>query len=180
MGAKITIDSATLMNKGLEVIEAKWLFNLSSDQIEVVVHRQSYVHSMVQFFDGSVKAQIGVPDMKIPIQYALSYPNRLKSDFDRISFTDFPVLTFEKPDLINFRNLALAFKALQNGGNQPCILNAANEVVVEAFLCERIGFYQMSDIIEQTLEKIPYIASPNYEIFKQSNDEAKKYSQSLI
>ncbi len=180
MGAKITIDCASLMNKGLEVIEAKWLFNLEPDQIEVVIHRQSLIHSMVQFFDGSIKAQMGVPDMKVPIQYALSYPKRLKSNYPRISFTDYPLLTFEKPDTINFRNLALAYKALQNGGNQPCILNAANEVVVEAFLCERIGFYEMSDIIEQTLEKIPYIADPNYENYKQTNDEAKKYSQSLI
>ncbi len=180
MGAKITIDSATLMNKGLEVIEAKWLFNLYPNQIEVVVHRQSVIHSMVQFFDGSVKAQLGIPDMKVPILYALSYPERLKTDYPRLSFDKYPNLTFEQPDLVNFRNLALAFKALQNGGNQPCILNAANEVVVEAFLCERIGFFQMSDIIEQTLEKIPYIATPNYENYKQSNDEAKKFSQSLI
>ncbi len=180
MGAKITIDSASLMNKGLEVIEAKWLFNLDPQQIEVVVHRQSLIHSMVQFIDGSVKAQMGVPDMKVPIQYALSYPVRIKSHFPRMSFSDYPLITFEKPDIINFRNLALAYKALQIGGNQPCILNAANEVVVEAFLCERIGFYQMSDIIEQTLDKIPYIAAPNYENYRQSNDEAKKYSQSLI
>jgi 1-deoxy-D-xylulose-5-phosphate reductoisomerase len=123
---------------------------------------------------------MGVPDMKVPIQYALSYPERLKSDYPRISFTDYPLLTFDKPDTKNFRNLTLAYNALEKGGNQPCILNAANEVVVEAFLCERIGFYQMSDIIEQTLEKIPYIAAPNYENYKQTNDEAKKYSQSLI
>ena len=180
MGAKITIDSATLMNKGLEVIEAKWLFNLQAEQIEVVVHRQSIIHSMVQFLDGSIKAQMGLPDMKLPIQYALSYPERIKSNFPRLSFTQYPSLTFEQPDTTNFRNLAIAYRALQKGGNQPCILNAANEVVVEAFLCERIGFFQMSDIIEQTLEKIPYIAAPNYETYKQSNDEAKKFSHSLI
>ena len=180
MGAKITIDSATLMNKGLEVIEAKWLFNLNPDQIDIVVHRQSIIHSMVQFIDGSIKAQMGVPDMKLPIQYALSYPQRIKSNLPRLSFAQYPTLTFERPDTTNFRNLALAYKALQNGGNQPCILNAANEVVVEAFLCERIGFFQMSDVIEQTLEKIPYIAAPNYENYKQSNDEAKKFSRSLI
>jgi len=180
MGAKITIDSATLMNKGLEVIEAKWLFNLQPGQIEVIVHRQSVIHSMVQFLDGSMKAQLGIPDMKLPIHYALAYPERLQTTYPRLSFEKYPTLTFEPPDLANFRNLALAYRALQNGGNQPCVLNAANEVVVEAFLCERIGFFEMSEVIEQTLEKIPYIAAPNYENYKQSNDEAKKFSQSLL
>lgn len=180
MGAKITIDSASMMNKGLEVIEAKWLFNLNPDQIEVVVHRQSIVHSMVQFIDGSVKAQMGLPDMKLPIQYALGFPARLPSALPRLSFSQYPTLTFDPPDTTNFRNLDLAFRALNEGGNKPCILNAANEIVVEAFLREKIGFLEMSDVIEQTLEKIPYISDPNYEIYKQSNDEAKSYSLSLI
>lgn len=180
MGAKITIDSASLMNKGLEVIEAKWLFNLNPDQIEVVVHRQSIVHSMVQFIDGSIKAQMGLPDMKLPILYALGYPNRLNSALPRLSFNNYPSLTFEAPDTTNFRNLNLAYRALREGGNKPCILNAANEIVVEAFLREKIGFLEMSDIIEQTMEKIPYISDPNYEIYKQSNEEAKTFSLSLI
>jgi 1-deoxy-D-xylulose-5-phosphate reductoisomerase len=180
MGAKITIDSASLMNKGLEVIEAKWLFNVNPDQIEVVVHRQAIIHSMVQFTDGSIKAQMGLPDMRLPIQYAFSYPERLSSNFPRFDFTKYPSLTFEKPDTENFRNLSLAFRVLQNGGNQPCILNAANEIAVEAFLQERIGFFEMSDIIEQTLEKIPFITTADYETYKLSNEEAIKYSRSLI
>jgi 1-deoxy-D-xylulose-5-phosphate reductoisomerase len=180
MGAKVTIDSATLMNKGLEVIEAKWLFNLHPEQIDVVVHRQSIIHSMVQFCDGSIKAQMGLPDMRLPIQYALGYPERLHADFPRLDFTKYPSLTFEQPDTTNFRNLALAFKALRDGGNQPCVLNAANEIVVDAFLKEKLGFFEMSDIIEQTLEKIPFIASADYETYKISNEEAKKYSKSLI
>ncbi len=180
MGAKITIDSATLMNKGLEVIEARWLFNLAPAQIDVVVHRQSIIHSMVQFCDGSIKAQMGLPDMRLPIQVALGYPQRLTSNYARFDFTKYPSLTFEPPNTKNFRNLALAFKALNDGGNQPCVLNAANEIVVEAFLQDKIGFFQMSDIIEKTLEKIPYIANPEYENYKQTNEEAKKFSLSLI
>jgi 1-deoxy-D-xylulose-5-phosphate reductoisomerase len=180
MGAKITIDSASLMNKGLEVIEARWLFNVLPDQIDVVVHRQSIIHSMVQFTDGSIKAQMGLPDMRLPIQYAIGYPERLASNFPRFNFAQYPSLTFELPDTKNFRNLALAFNVLRKGGNQPCILNAANEAVVEAFLQDRIGFLEMSDIIEQTLEKIPYIANPDYENYKQTNEEAIQYSRSLI
>jgi len=180
MGPKITIDSATLMNKGLEVIEARWLFDLSPSQIEVIIHRQSIIHSMVQFVDGSIKAQMGLPDMRLPIQYALGYPQRLISDFPRFDFTKYPSLTFELPDITHFRNLSLAFQALKEGGNRPCILNAANEIVVDAFLKDKIGFFEMSDIIEQTLEKIPYIAAPDYEHYKQTNEEAKLYSSSLI
>jgi 1-deoxy-D-xylulose-5-phosphate reductoisomerase len=180
MGAKITIDSASMMNKGLEVIEAKWLFHLNPEQIDVVIHRQSIVHSMVQFCDGSIKAQMGLPDMRLPIQYALGYPERLSSDFPRLNFSNYPTLTFEQPDFVNFRNLALAFRALKSGGNQPCVLNAANETVVDAFLKEKIGFFEMSDIIEQTLEKIPFIAEPNYESYRLSNEDAKLYSKSLI
>ena len=144
MGAKVTIDSASLMNKGLEVIEAKWLFGLKADQVEVVVHPQSIIHSLVQFEDGSIKAQLGLPDMRLPIQFALSYPERLKSAFPRFDFAKYPALTFEKPDTETFRNLALAFEALAQGGNMPCVLNAANEVAVEEFLQDRIGFLQMS------------------------------------
>ncbi len=180
MGAKITIDSASLMNKGFEVIEARWLFNISPDKIDVIVHRQSIVHSMVQFRDGSIKAQMGLPDMRLPIQYALGYPERLKSTFTRFDFTQYPSLTFELPDTKNFPNLTLAFDALRLGGNRPCVLNAANEVVVEAFLHDKIGFLEMSQIIEQTLEKIPYIATPDYENYKQTNEEAKQFSRSLI
>ena len=180
MGAKITIDSASLMNKGLEVIEARWLFNIDPSDIDVIVHRQSIIHSMVQFKDGSIKAQMGLPDMRLPIQYALGYPERLTSDFARFDFTQYPSLTFERPDTKNFQNLALAFEVLRKGGNQPCVLNAANEIAVEAFLQDRIGFLEMSGIIEQTLEKIPYIADPDYEIYKQTNEEAKLFSRSLI
>jgi len=180
MGAKITIDSASLMNKGLEVIEARWLFNIDPSRIDVIVHRQSIIHSMVQFNDGSIKAQMGLPDMRLPIQYALGYPQRLNSNFDRLDFTKYPSLTFEMPDIKNFRNLALAFEVLRKGGNQACILNAANEIAVEAFLQDRVGFLEMSRIIEQTLEKIPYIATPDYENYKQTNEEAKQFSRSLI
>lgn len=161
MGAKITIDSATLMNKGLEVIEAKWLFNLSVKQIDVIVHPQSIVHSIVQFTDGSMKAQMGLPDMKLPIQYALAYPNRIKSDFKRFNFMDYPNFSFQQADIKTFRNLALAFSALERGGNMPCILNAANEVVVEAFLQDKIGFLQMSDVIESCMQGISFIEKPN-------------------
>ena len=173
MGAKITIDSATLMNKGLEVIEAKWLFNLQRDQIEVIVHPQSIIHSLVQFEDGSMKAQMGLPDMKLPIQYALSYPKRLKTDFPRFNFADYSSLTFEQPEIKIFRNLGLAFNALERGGNVPCALNAANEVVVEAFLKDRIGFLEMSEVIETCLEKIPLIKSPVYEDFVETDKETR-------
>lgn len=180
MGAKITIDSASLMNKGLEVIEAKWLFGLRNDQIEVVVHPQSIVHSLVQFEDGSIKAQLGLPDMKLPIQYALSYPNRLKAGFPRFSFIDYPQLTFEKPDLETFRNLALAFSAMERGGNLPCILNAANEVVVSAFLQEKVGFLQMSDIIESCMAKVAYIANPVLSDYVATDQESRRVAQELI
>lgn len=163
MGVKVTIDSATLMNKGLEVIEAKWLFGLDLDQIEVIIHPQSIIHSMVQFEDGSIKAQLGLPDMRIPIQFALSYPHRFKSDFPRFNFADHPRLTFEKPDLENFRNLRLAYDAIGKGGNMPCVLNAANEVVVDEFLNEKIGFLQMSEVVENCLQKMDFISSPTFE-----------------
>ncbi|WP_162052879.1 1-deoxy-D-xylulose-5-phosphate reductoisomerase [Pontibacter pamirensis] len=180
MGAKITIDSASLMNKGLEVIEAKWLFGLRNEQIEVVVHPQSIIHSLVQFEDGSIKAQLGLPDMKLPIQYALAYPQRLKSDFPRFSFMDYPQLTFEQPDLKTFRNLQLAFDAMEKGGNMPCILNAANEVVVSAFLRDEVGFLQMSDVIESCLAKVAYIANPSYEDYVSTDKEARKRAAELI
>jgi 1-deoxy-D-xylulose-5-phosphate reductoisomerase len=160
MGAKITIDSASLMNKGLEVIEAKWLFGLSDEQIEVVVHPQSIVHSLVQFQDGSLKAQLGLPDMKLPIQYALGYPARLANDFPRFSFLGYPTLTFEAPDYAAFPNLELAFGAMRRGGNAPCILNAANEIAVAAFLQEQIGFRQMSDLVAGCLTRVSYLAEP--------------------
>jgi len=163
MGAKITIDSASLMNKGLEVIEAKWLFGLKSEQIDVIVHPQSIIHSLVQFTDGSMKAQMGLPDMKLPIQYALGYPNRIKSDFTRFDFMNYPYLTFEPADVKTFRNLALAFESLNRGGNASCILNAANEVAVDAFLKDKIGFLQMSDVVENCLQKVDYIANPVYD-----------------
>lgn len=163
MGAKITIDSASMMNKGFEVIEAKWLFGVSQEQIEVVVHPQSIVHSMVQFNDGSVKAQLGMPDMRLPIQYAFGYPNRLPNNYERVDFSKIATLTFEKPDLNRFRNLAFAFEAMQKGGNMPCILNAANEVVVHAFLHDKIGFLQMSDIIEWAMMAMPFVAEPSYD-----------------
>ncbi|GAB3201860.1 1-deoxy-D-xylulose-5-phosphate reductoisomerase [Pontibacter aydingkolensis] len=180
MGAKITIDSASLMNKGLEVIEAKWLFGLKNEQIEVVVHPQSIIHSLVQFEDGSIKAQLGLPDMKLPIQYALGYPNRLKSDFPRFNFMDYPQLTFEQPDLETFRNLALAFKAMEQGGNMPCILNAANEIAVSAFLRDEVGFLQMSDIIESCMAKVAYIANPSFEDYVTTDREAREKAIQLI
>jgi 1-deoxy-D-xylulose-5-phosphate reductoisomerase len=173
MGAKITIDSASLMNKGLEVIEAKWLFGLKDEQIEVIVHPQSIIHSLVQFEDGSMKAQMGLPDMKLPIQYALSYPERLKTDFPRFNFADYPSLTFEKADIETFHNLGLAFESLARGGNIPCALNAANEVVVEAFLKERIGFLEMSEVIETCIDKISLISSPNYEDYVETDKETR-------
>ncbi len=173
MGAKVTIDSATLMNKGLEVIEAKWLFGLKPDQVEVVVHPQSIVHSLVQFQDGSMKAQLGLPDMRLPIQFAMSFPQRLKSDFPRFDFANFPSLTFEKPDTETFRNLALAFEALARGGNMPCVLNAANEVAVAEFLKDRIGFLEMSEVVQRCLEKMDYIASPTLEDYVSTDTETR-------
>lgn len=180
MGAKITIDSATLMNKGLEVIEARWLFNLSPEQIEVVIHPQSIIHSMVEFRDGSIKAQMGLPDMRIPIQFALSYPNRLKSAFPRYSFADYPVLNFEKPDMETFRNLAFAYDALQRGGNVPCILNAANEIAVDAFLKDEISFLQIQDIIEACVQKVPFIASPGLEDYYRTDKETRIRAKEII
>jgi len=180
MGAKITIDSASLMNKGLEVIEAKWLFGLRNDQIEVVVHPQSIIHSLVQFEDGSIKAQLGLPDMKLPIQYALGYPQRLKSDFPRFSFLDYPQLTFEQPDLDTFGNLQLAFRAMEQGGNMPCILNAANEVAVAAFLRDEVGFLQMSEVIESCMTKVTYIANPSFEDYVDTDREARTRAAELI
>jgi len=173
MGAKITIDSASMMNKGLEMIEAKWLFNLKPEQIDVVVHPQSIVHSIVQFADGSMKAQMGLPDMKLPIQYALSYPQRLKSHFPRFDFLKYPSLTFEKPDEEAFPNLTLAKEALSRGGNLPCILNAANEIAVDAFLNDQIGFLEMSELIEQSMQQIRYIEHPTLEDYISTNKETR-------
>jgi len=180
MGAKITIDSASMMNKGLEVIEAKWLFGLKDEQIDVVVHPQSIIHSIVQFGDGSMKAQMGLPDMKLPIQYALAFPNRLKSDFPRFNFLDYPQLTFEQPDTKTFRNLALAFEALKQGGNQPCILNAANEIAVDAFLKDKVGFLEMSDIIEQSMQRVSFIKKPNYSDYVATDAETRSFATQLI
>lgn len=173
MGAKITIDSASLMNKGLEVIEAKWLFNLKPEQIDVVVHPQSIIHSIVQFTDGSMKAQMGLPDMKLPIQYALTYPKRLKTDFPRFDFMNYPALTFEAPDRKTFRNLDLAFEALHRGGNMPCILNAANEIAVEALLKNQIGFLEMSAVVEHCMENQAFIAKPSYEDYVHTDAETR-------
>ena len=173
MGAKITIDSATLMNKGFEVIEAKWLFGLKPEQIEVLVHRQSIIHSMVQFNDGSIKAQLGIPDMRHPIQYALTFPNRLNADIQRVDFSKFSNLTFEKPDFETFKNLSLAYFAMEKGGNMPCVLNAANEVVVAAFLQNKIGFLQMGNIIEKMLHTISFIKKPDYEDFVKCDNETR-------
>ncbi len=180
MGAKVTIDSASLMNKGLEVIEAKWLFGLKNDQIEVVVHPQSIVHSMVQFEDASIKAQLGLPDMRVPIQFALAYPERLKSDFPRMNFTDYPSLTFEKPDMETFANLGLAYKALAAGGNKPCILNAANEIAVREFLNDRIGFLEMSDVVAACLDKIDFIADPSIEDYVTTDKETRIKAEEII
>jgi len=174
MGAKITIDSASMMNKGLEVIEAKWLFGLKPEQVEVIVHPQSIIHSLVQFEDGSMKAQLGLPDMKLPIQYAMAYPDRLPNSFERFNFLDYPHLTFEQPDLKTFKNLQLAYDALGKGGNAPCVLNAANEVVVEAFLKDQIGFLQMSDIIADTMQKCTFVAQPLLEDYIASDTEARR------
>ena len=180
MGAKITIDSATLMNKGLEVIEAKWLFNLNKEQIDVVVHPQSIIHSAVQFEDGSIKAQLGIPDMNLPIQYALGFPNRLKNNFKRFSFFDYPNLTFEKADEKTFRNLSLAFRAMSKGGNSACILNAANEIAVEAFLNDKIGFLNMSDLIDNCLEKITFVKSPTIEDYIETDQQTRLLANKLL
>ena len=180
MGAKITIDSASMMNKGLEVIEAKWLFDLKQDQIEVIVHPQSIVHSLVQFKDGSMKSQLGLPDMKLPIQYALAYPDRLPNTFERFNFMDYPSLTFEQPDVKSFRNLQLAYDALEKGGNAPCVLNAANEVVVDAFLKDKVRFLQMSDIIADTLQKCTFVKNPSLEDYIASDAEARRITKDNI
>lgn len=180
MGAKISIDSATLMNKGLEMIEAKWLFGLEPDQINVVVHPQSIIHSMVQFEDGSIKAQMGLPDMKLPIQYAMAYPVRLKNKFPRYNFENSNLLNFDQPDMKTFRNLYLAKEAMYKGGNMPCILNAANEIAVYAFLKNRIGFLDMTDLIEQTLEKIEFIEKPSLDDYFETDGAARNFAASLI
>ncbi|VXD16838.1 1-deoxy-D-xylulose-5-phosphate reductoisomerase [Marinoscillum sp. 108] len=180
MGAKITIDSATLMNKGLEVIEAKWLFGVKLDQIEVVVHPQSIIHSMVQFEDGSIKAQLGLPDMRLPIQYALSFPERFKSDFPRFDFINYPELTFEKPDTKTFRNLQLAFDAIDKGGNTPCILNAANEIAVAEFLQDNIGFLEISDVIAACMQKVSYISEPELDDYINTDIETRIIAKELI
>lgn len=180
MGAKITIDSASLMNKGLEVIEAKWLFNLDVSQIEVIVHPQSIVHSIVQFRDGSMKAQMGLPDMKLPIQYALAYPERINNDFPRFDFLKFSQLNFEQPDKETFRNLALAYRALEADGNMPCIMNAANEVVVAAFLKEEIGFLEMSQVIEQCMNEVSYLRQPQFEDYVNTDKESRLLAEQLV
>ena len=180
MGAKITIDSASMMNKWFEVIEAKWLFGVQPQQIEVVVHPQSVIHSMVQFEDGAIKAQLGMPDMRLPIQYAFSYPDRIQSSFERLDFTKCTDLTFEQPDTKRFRNLALAYEALHQAGNMPCIVNAANEVVVAAFLHDEVGFLEMSDIIEKTMNKVAYIEHPTYDDYVATDAEARRVAQLLI
>ncbi|TXH53387.1 MAG: 1-deoxy-D-xylulose-5-phosphate reductoisomerase [Bacteroidia bacterium] len=180
MGSKITIDSATLMNKGLEMIEAKWLFGLKNDQIEVIVHRESILHSFVQFVDGSMKAQMGLPDMKLPIQYALGFPQRLQNDFKRFDFKNYSKLHFDAPDYKTFRNLAIAKEAMEKGGNVPCIMNAANEMVVESFLNNRVGFLEMSDVIEKVIEKIPFIEHPTLEDYEKSDHEARKLATELL
>lgn len=177
MGAKITIDSASLMNKGLEVIEARWLFNLRPEQIDVIVHPQSIIHSLVQFRDGSMKAQMGLPDMKLPIQYALGYPKRLDADFPRFNFINYPNLSFEAPDKETFRNLQLAYDALEKGGNMPCILNAANEVAVQAFLEERIGFLALSETVEYTMQQCSFLPKPSYDDYVQTDAEARRIAE---
>lgn len=180
MGAKITIDSASMMNKGFEMIEAKWLFDVTPDQVQVVVHLQSVIHSMVQFEDGAVIAQLGIPDMKLPIAYAFSFPTRMRSMAPRLDFNQYSTLTFEEPDMERFRNLAFAFEAARQGGNMPCILNAANEVVVAAFLQDRIGFLQMSDVIEQTMRKASFIVNPSYEDYVATDTEARRLAAELF
>lgn len=180
MGAKITVDSASMMNKGLEVIEAKWLFDLDPSQIDVIIHPQSIIHSIVQFRDGSMKAQMGLPDMKLPIQYALGFPYRLESNFPRFNFIDYPNLSFQQVDLEKFRNLAIAFEALKKGGNVPCIVNAANEVAVDAFLHEKIGFLAMSDLITETISKVSYITKPDINDYINSDAEARKIALDIL
>ena len=180
MGCKVTIDSATLMNKGLEVIEARWLFGITAENIEVIVHPQSIIHSMVQFSDGSIKAQMGLPDMRLPIQYALGYPRRLVSDFPRFNFLDFPEFTFSKPDSENFRNLALAYTALEKGGNMPCILNASNEIAVDAFLKDKINFIQIPQVIEQSMQKASFIKKPSLADYIASNQETRIITLEII
>jgi 1-deoxy-D-xylulose-5-phosphate reductoisomerase len=180
MGAKISVDSATLMNKGLEMIEAKWLFNLHPDQVQVLIHPQSIIHSMVQFEDGSIKAQMGLPDMKLPIQYAMAFPQRIPNQFPRYDFKKPATLTFEEPDTRTFRNLSLAIEALNKGGNMPCILNAANEIAVYAFLRNRIGFLDMTEVVEQAMSKVAYIEKPTLEEYFDSDGEARSFAASLI
>jgi 1-deoxy-D-xylulose-5-phosphate reductoisomerase len=180
MGAKISIDSATLMNKGLEMIEAKWLFNLRPDQIQVVIHPQSIIHSMVQFEDGSIKAQMGLPDMKLPIQYALSFPKRIKNDYPRFDFKKVSNLNFEEPDYRTFKNLTLAIEALNKGGNLPCVLNAANEIAVYAFLKNKIGFLEMTDVVERTMQKVSFLDKPTLDDYYESDGEARSYAADLI
>src|SRR6185503_12643638 len=180
MGAKISIDSATLMNKGLEMIEARWLFDVKPEQVQVLVHPQSIIHSMIQFEDGSIKAQMGLPDMKLPIQYALSFPRRIASNFPRYDFRKPATLTFEEPDVKTFRNLTLATEALFKGGNLPCVLNAANEIAVFAFLRNRIGFLDMTDLIERTMQYVPGIENPTLEEYFDSDGEARNFAASLI
>ena len=180
MGAKITIDSASLMNKGLEAIEAKWLFNLQSDQIEVVVHPQSIIHSMVQFTDGSIKAQLGLPDMKLPIHYALAYPQRVNSNFERFNFLNYPEFTFTQADTKTFRNLDIAFRAMEKGGNMPCIINAANEIVVDAFLKDKIGFLQMSDVIETCMQQIEFISHPTLQNYLETDQQTRIFASELV
>ena len=180
MGAKITIDSATLMNKGLEVIEAKWLFGLEKEKIDVIVHPQLIIHSAVQFEDGSIKAQLGLPDMKLPIQYALGFPRRLKNTFTRFSFLDYPELTFEKADEKTFRNLALAYRAMKKGGNSPCVLNAANEIAVDAFLNDKIGFLNMSDLIDNCLEKITFVKNPTIDDYIETDRETRILAKTIL
>ena len=180
MGAKITIDSATLMNKGLEVIEAKWLFNLRPEQIQVVIHPQSIIHSMVQFEDGSIKAQMGLPDMKLPIQYAMAFPQRIANNFPRYNFRQPSMLQFDEPDTKTFRNLALAMEAMKQGGNMPCILNAANEIAVYAFLRNRIGFLDMTDVVEKTMLNVPFIASPSLNDYFETDGEARTFAAALV
>lgn len=180
MGAKISVDSATLMNKGLEMIEAKWLFNLEPEQIEVLIHPQSIVHSMVQFQDGSIKAQMGLPDMKLPIQYAMAFPQRIPNEYPRCDFRKFKTLTFDEPDYRTFRNLSLAIEALNKGGNLACIMNAANEIAVYAFLRNKLGFLDMTDVIEHTMQKVSYIQKPTLQEYLDSDGEARTYAAEII
>ncbi len=180
MGAKITIDSASMMNKGLEVIEAKWLFDLDESQIDVIIHPQSIIHSLVQFTDGSMKAQLGLPDMKLPIHYAMAYPRRVETNFPRFNFLDYPSLSFQQPDRVAFRNLDLAYKAMNRGGNMPCIINAANEIVVKAFLEDRIGFLEMSDVIERCMADVPYLASPSLDNYLETDQHTRIFAGQLV